>query len=182
MPDNQESIAAALVGVIEPGDSWVVRGISNDVLVEPYSVSEHNVGSGFSTDLELKLDVIDAQISSTGGATGLFLMFAVVIACLGIHLNWFAGWLGDALPYVQSFWFYATAIVLMFFVNVALSRRSESVVYRRLRPALIEQIRLDGSTLSQVYVRLKEDDELVSLTKLIREDTDLENSNDMKPF
>lgn len=182
MTDNQNSIAAALVGVIKPGDSWVVRAISNDVLVEPYNVSDHNVETRFSSDLELKLDVIDAKISSTGGATGLFLMFAVVIACLGIHLNWFTGLLGDLLPYVQSIWFYATAILLMFFVSVTLSRRSEGVVYRRLRPALMEQIRRDGSTLSQVYVRLKEDDELVSLTKLIREDTDLESSTELKPF
>ncbi|MEL7499084.1 MAG: hypothetical protein AAFN77_15870 [Planctomycetota bacterium] len=166
--EDQQEIADALLGVIEPGASWIVRGISNDVLVEPFDVSADRSQS-FSPELETKIDGINARLAE-GSLFLLVGMLTTALVCIGLHLNWFANLLGDANAYLQSFWVYGFAIIAMFFFCGEMASFFERRRYRQLRTTLLEQIRKDGSTLSEVYVKIKDDPELFTICRHIQTD------------
>ena len=167
--DNQERISGALMGVVEPGSSWIVRGIANDVLVEPFDVT-NDPKAKFSSDLVARVDALNERLSNSGTDLGLWMMLATGLACVGIHLNWFESLLGIANPYVQSILFYAAAMIIVFFAMGFLSQLGEQRLYRRFRQSLLDQIKRDGLQVADVYVQIKDDDELDSLAKHLRQD------------
>ncbi len=169
--NEQHEIADALMNVIEPGSSWIVRGIANDVLVEPFDVADHQTGGDtFPPDLEACVDTLNEKLSSAGGDFSLWTLLLAAIGCVGIHLGWFQRWLGDATQYVQSFWFYAAVMVALFFFVGAISSWCEASVYRRWRDRLLREVEQAGLKLSEFYVEIKDSEEFDALFKQLRKD------------
>lgn len=171
--NDEQQIIDALMGVIKPGSSWIVRGIANDILVEPFDVTSGRKKSGFTPELETKVDSLNQRLASAGGASSIAILLGVAMVCVGIHLNWFASVLGAWNESLQSIWFYLIAVIATFFGTGELNSLWEKMVYRRYRNNLFEQIKKDGLTPSQVYVHIKDVEDLHHIASQIKEDDSL---------
>lgn len=179
---EKQEIAEALDGVIQPGSSWVVRGIANDVLVEPYDVAAGNRKHSFSHGLVAKLDSVNQIVADSGGLVPLMLVMATIIVCVGLHLNWFNVWIGEKIQFVQSIWVYLPAVTTSFFISGKLSDWFEGRTYRRLRPDLIRQIKGDGLEVSEVYVKIKENEDLSYVARWMRYDEVIGQEDPMSSY
>ena len=170
MNENHESvIAEALNGIVEPGSSWVVRGIANEVLVEPYQVNSSSEPE-FSPELTARIDSLNERLSSCGSNFFVMAVLAVAIACVGIHLNWFAGLLGPVNEQIQSVWFYLIALVASFMIAGSITNWMEKSLYRGERQGLFDLIRREGLSPSDVYMQIRDNEDLSDLVDQLKVD------------
>ena len=168
--EKEEQIAAALTDIVDPGTTWVVRRIANEILVEPHEVSSQH-RSGLSAALVARLDALNQRLSDCGGTASLVLLLGVVVMCVGIQLNWFSTLLGPYQVYVQSIWFYLAICGATFFLTGLVTTKWEANLYRRHRDSLFDLIQRDGTTPADVYLKIKDDDELSNLVARMKEDS-----------
>ena len=179
---EKRQIVERLEGVVQPGSSWIVRGIANDVLVEPHDIAASNQKSHFSNALTTQLDRVNQQISSSGGLIPAAIILMTVLICVGIHLDWFVSLMGEKNLLVQSIWFYLISFVISFFVSGYVAEWFEKRTYRRMRAELMRQIADDGLTLADVYVKIRDDEDLGYVSRWIQLDDSFADSNELSNF
>ncbi len=134
--DRANEIARAVNPLIKPGEAWVVRKSeeSTNAMAFPQGTS-----SLTATNPELygRLLKVSEQLSEAGGALCIWGPIVVVVCCLGLHLDWFQGVLGEAANKFRSLWLYIVAFIISVFLFGGLARAWERVKYGQYRDEIM---------------------------------------------
>jgi len=169
---QKERIAAALEGVIEPGETWIVRAIANDILVDDHEVGGHST-SRLSPEIQARIEMFNERLSSAGTSFVLIGLVAIFFVCVGLHMNWFQNVLGPLNDKLRSIWVYVLAGAVGFVLLTAMTTIYEKMIYRRDRGRFFNAVRSEGLDTAELFAIIKDNEDYDSLVDQMKSDADL---------
>ena len=170
---QKERIANALDGVLEPGETWIVRAIANDILVEDHQVGGSHPSQRLTPELQTRIEMFNDRLSTAGTSFVLYGLVVIFFICVGLHMNWFADWLGPANDKLRSIWVYLLSGVVGFVLLTAVTTAYEKMIYRRDRVEFFHAVRAQGLDTAELFALLKDEEDYENLVEQMKSDADL---------
>lgn len=168
--ERQEEIARTLEKILIDGEQFVVDSRDGSVEVQPIENAKLRPLADEQPELYGHLLAVSEILSDAGSNFVLVPMMSVAVICLTIHMEWIDTLLGVDIEEVRSFWVYALALGICFFVSGQIALWVEAFAYRRYREALIRHIREAGFTRWHLLSRISQDEDLENVADKLKTD------------
>lgn len=168
--DRARHVAAALDGILEPGDEYLVRRIGDQI--EVVRAEDKGAGSLAATYPELygRLLQLNQELDSAGNGLIGILLVGVIGLCVATHMQWLDRWLQIDLQSLRSFWVYGAALVGALLLGGYLAIVKQWYLYRRRRYPLLECIHSAGFFRRTLLARIEKDKSLKEVAGQLRAD------------
>ena len=179
MSDNDRAsrIAAALNGILETGDEFLVRRTAERIEVARPEPEESPPLDKAHPELYGHLLQVSEELSDAGCNLILMGVAAVAGICLAIHMQWLDSVLGIDAERLRSLWVYGFAMVVAFFFSGFVSEQMERRVYARRRGELMRTIRQAGFTARTLLARIAKQEDLKDVAGKLKTDADWSESS-----
>ncbi len=169
--DRTGQIVRAVEHLIQPGEAWTVRK-DQEARIEVVRDTKSTLSST-NPELYGRLLNVSERLSNAGGSLCIWGPIGVLVLCLGLHLNWFEGVLGDAADRFRSIWFYILAAFVSFFAFGGIARYWERFKYGQFRDAVLRA--LDEAKISphRLIADIEGDGALEHLADQLKDDADI---------
>ncbi len=165
--DKKNQINEVLTNIVEPGESWLVRGIYNDVLVQHYDFVE---ATNRDPELESALIHVSAKLDVAGRNVCWYGLFAVFAICIGIQMHWFDQWIGPNIEFMRSIWVYLLFMVGGLLVAYQIGEWQSRRIYEAKKSLVVNAIQNAGKTPKDVIASLRHEESFGSLYDHMKND------------
>ena len=165
--DKKSQINEVLGDIVEPGKSWLVRGIYNEILVEQYDFSE---AVNRDPELESALIQVSAKLDTAGRNVCWYGMFAIFAICVGIQMHWFDSLIGPKIDLMRSIWVYLLLMVGGLLVAYPIGEWQSYMIYEAKKSLILNAIRNAGKTPKDVIASLKREEDFGSIYDHMKND------------
>lgn len=170
--DRTARIAAALEGILETGDAFLVRRAADRIEVTRPEPEEPPPLDKAHPELYGHLLQVSEELSDAGSSLVWIGLAAVAGICLAIHMQWLDSVLGIDAQRLRSFWVYGFAMVVGLLSFGSLSGVMERRVYAQRRAGLMASIRQAGFTPRTLLARIEKDEDLDDVATKLKTDAD----------
>ncbi len=169
---RKEEIARHLkeVELLVDGETVVVDCQEGEVHVREIDEAQSAPLSEEYPELYGHLAAVSEILSDAGSNFVLFPMLTVAVICLAIHMQWIDTLLGIDIEKMRSYWVYAVALSVCFFVCGQIALWVEQLVYRRYRADMIRAIGEAGLSRWRVLARISQDKDLSNIVDKLKTD------------
>ena len=168
--ERANGIAAALEGVLEEGDAFLVRRTPERIEVTRPEPEESPPLDEAHPELYGHLLQVSEELSDAGCNLVWMGLAAVAGICLAIHMQWLDNVLGIDVERLRSLWVYGFAIVVTFFLCGYFAEQMEQRVYARRRGELMRTIREAGFTARTLLARIAKREDLKDVADQLKTD------------
>ncbi|NQU26550.1 MAG: hypothetical protein HQ567_35145 [Candidatus Nealsonbacteria bacterium] len=172
--DRMEQIVEALEPHLREGDQFVVCRTDQQVRVDRFDENETPPLEEVHPEFYGHLLEINEELSNTGGNVFSGGLLAVVSLCVAVHMQWIDSLAQLDLEKVRSFWVYALAVGVTFWLTGMLTSAMKATVYNRRRADLLSTMRQTGLSRRTVLARIVDDENLSDVTNRLKTDRYLE--------
>jgi len=178
MSDNERRsrIAAALEGVLEKGDAFLVRRAGDRIDVTRRNPGESPPLDEAHPELYGHLLQVSEELSDAGSNLVWMGVAAVAGICLAIHMQWLNSVLGIDAERLRSLWVYGFVMVVAFFFFGFVSEQMERRIYARRRGELMRTIRQAGFTARTLLARIAKQEDLKNVADKLKTDAEWSES------
>ena len=173
MPGSERSarIIAALEGILEPGEEFLVRRINDRIEVIPRQEAEENAVRESHPELYGHLLEVNEQISNAGSGTIWVGMLLVASFCVAVHMQWLDRLIGIDTSLFRSLWVYGVVVLAGFVLMLWLINRMEARVYAYHREHLLGSISETGLTRRTLLAQVQDDKNVENVAEKLKNDS-----------
>ena len=169
---RSQQVAAAVEGILQDGDEFVVHRSDQHVTVTTRDRAELPGLADTHPELYGQLLEIGAHLLKGQGGLGPVLYVIALLFCAATQMGWYRDLFGVPVENLQSFWLYMLILSVPFLINARISTIRVWLNYRRRRREILEAIRSADLTRRYVLAKIQATPDLRALARQLKLDTE----------